>query len=112
MHIQFVKDHKVQQHDGKGPEYEAGVAYTFDGFVAETYARKYIARGYAFEVVPEQIASGGVIDGDVGDLGVVGDGQFPGAPASSEATDPPPPPAPEQPQAAEPAQKPKGGKKK
>lgn len=49
MHIRFVTDHKVQQHDGKGPEYKAGEVHDFTGFVAETYGRKYIRRGYAVE---------------------------------------------------------------
>ena len=51
MKIKFVRGHKVQQHDGNGAVYEAGKVYDFDGFVAETYARKYIARGYAVESV-------------------------------------------------------------
>lgn len=54
MRILFVRDHKVQQHDGKGQEYKAGTVYTFEGFVAETYARKYIGRGLAAEALPEQ----------------------------------------------------------
>ena len=51
MKIKFVRGHKVQQHDGNGTVYEEGKVYDFDGFVAETYARKYIARGYAVESV-------------------------------------------------------------
>lgn len=49
MRIRFVQSFKVQQTDGNGPEYLAGQAYDFNGFVAETYARKYIRRGYAVE---------------------------------------------------------------
>jgi hypothetical protein len=48
--IKFNTDHKVRQGDGKGPLYQAGKAYEFSGFSAESYARKYIARGYATEI--------------------------------------------------------------
>jgi len=50
MRIKFIKDHKVQQHDGNGPQYRAGEEHDFVGPVARTYALKYIARGYAEEV--------------------------------------------------------------
>lgn len=56
MKITFIKRHAVQQHDGKGPVYEAGQTYAFDGFVAESYASKYIQRGYA-EVAHEAPAA-------------------------------------------------------
>lgn len=49
MRIRFIKDHKVQQGDGKGPHYKAGAVHDFTGPVARTYALKYIARGYAVE---------------------------------------------------------------
>ena len=55
MKIKFVRGHKVQQHDGNGTVYEEGKVYDFDGFVAETYARKYIARGYAVEYVEPKV---------------------------------------------------------
>lgn len=49
MWITFTQRHKVAQGDGKGPVYELGKSYEFRGGVAETYARKYIARGFAVE---------------------------------------------------------------
>lgn len=53
MKIRFVKDHKVKQGDGKGPEYKAGETHSFNGAVAETYARKYVARRLAVDVTNE-----------------------------------------------------------
>lgn len=50
MRIKFDTDHKVKQADGNGPNYVAGKTYEFSGPVSETYARKYIARGYAHEI--------------------------------------------------------------
>lgn len=58
MRIKFVTRHVVKQGDGKGPVYETGSEHDFDGPVAETYARKYIRRGWAEEVVqPPPIVS-------------------------------------------------------
>lgn len=48
--IKFDVTHKVQQGDGKGPVYEKDKTYEFSGLAAESYARKYILRGYAHEV--------------------------------------------------------------
>lgn len=53
MKIKFLKPHKVQQGDGQGPRYSVGEEVSFDGPVAETYARKYIERGLAEEVMAE-----------------------------------------------------------
>lgn len=50
MKIKFTVDHKVKQSDGNGAEYVKGKTYEFSGWVAETYARKYVAKGYATEV--------------------------------------------------------------
>lgn len=50
MKIRFIKRHKVQQGDGNGPLYETDSVHTFKGAIAETYGRKYVARGYAVEV--------------------------------------------------------------
>lgn len=47
MKIKFKQRHAVVQGDGRGPVYNAGDVVSFDGPVNETYARKYIARGYA-----------------------------------------------------------------
>ncbi|MGD9880468.1 MAG: hypothetical protein AB7F22_10565 [Reyranella sp.] len=47
MRIRFVARHVVAQGDRKGPVYEAGQSYDFEGRVAETYARKYVSRGWA-----------------------------------------------------------------
>lgn len=54
MKIRFTQNHKVKQGDGKGAEYAAGETYTFNGIVAESYARKYVARGYAVDVTNEK----------------------------------------------------------
>lgn len=51
MKIKFVSDWRVKQGDGKGPRYETGKEYVFEGMVAETYAKKYIARGLAVVAV-------------------------------------------------------------
>lgn len=56
MKITFLKRHEVKQGDGKGPVYEAGKTYDFDGFVAESYARKYVERGLAVEYVAPPVA--------------------------------------------------------
>lgn len=48
--VTFVKDHKVQQHDGKGPHYQAGQSYTLEA----SYADKYVRKGYAEYVKPRQ----------------------------------------------------------
>jgi hypothetical protein len=53
MWITFTQRHKVMQGDGNGPLYEAGKSYEFKGPIPETYARKYIARGYAVEGRPK-----------------------------------------------------------
>lgn len=45
--IEFVVDHKVQQHDGKGPEYKAGQVYDLH----ISYAEKYKRLGYAVDHV-------------------------------------------------------------
>ena len=50
----FTKTYKVQQHDGKGPLYEAGKVYDFDGFVAGTYAAKYKRLGLAVDAPIEE----------------------------------------------------------
>jgi hypothetical protein len=50
----FTKTHKVQQFDGKGPLYEAGKVYDFEGFSAETYAAKYKRLGYAVDAPKTQ----------------------------------------------------------
>lgn len=55
MRIKFIQRHVVQQGDGKGPVYEAGQEYEI---ADETYARKYIRRGWAEEVAqPPPIVS-------------------------------------------------------
>lgn len=51
MKITFTKRHVVQQGDGKGPVYEKGETHDFEGFVAESYARKYVERGFAIDYV-------------------------------------------------------------
>lgn len=48
--IEFDIDHRVRQGDGKGEHYRKGERHTFSGPVAESYARKYLARGYAHEI--------------------------------------------------------------
>lgn len=53
MWVTFTERHKVKQGDGNGPLYEQGQSYEFKGPVAETYARKYIARGIAVEGKPQ-----------------------------------------------------------
>lgn len=55
--IKFDTDHRVKQGDGNGTRYEAGKTYSFSGQVNETYARKYISRGYAHEVGAESVAT-------------------------------------------------------
>jgi len=55
MRITFTQRHEVRQGDGKGPVYELGQSYDFNGPVAETYARKYIARGYAVIAAVEEM---------------------------------------------------------
>ena len=50
MKIRFTQRHQPQQHDGKGPVYEANTVYLFEGPSAESYARKYVERGYAERV--------------------------------------------------------------
>lgn len=55
MRICFKRRHQVQQHDGKGPVYEAGSIHDFEGMVAESYAKKYVERGYA-ELVDSAIS--------------------------------------------------------
>lgn len=78
MWITFIQDHKVKQGDGNGPLYEQGKSYEFKGFVAETYANKYIARGYAVEgkpepkVEPKPFAATPGPTGSEGPIGVVG----------------------------------------
>lgn len=52
MRIKFVQRHVVQQGDGKGPVYEAGKEYEI---ADETYARKYIRRGWAEEGAPAPV---------------------------------------------------------
>lgn len=53
MKIKFITTHKVQQGDGKGPVYEKDSVHDFKGPVAETYAQKYIRRGWAVEVASD-----------------------------------------------------------
>lgn len=57
MKIKFVKRHHVLRGDGSGPVYNPGDVVDFDGHTAETYARKYIARGWAVEhlELPEEV---------------------------------------------------------
>ena len=43
--VTFIKDHKVQQHDGNGPHYRSGTVHTLE----LSYADKYVRRGYAVE---------------------------------------------------------------
>jgi len=51
--ITFTVDHKVQQHDGNGPEYKAGQSYDLHG----SYAEKYKRLGYAVDyVAPAPVA--------------------------------------------------------
>lgn len=45
MKITFITDHKVQQHDGKGPFYRAGESYDLH----ISYAEKYKNRGLAVD---------------------------------------------------------------
>lgn len=54
MKIRFLKPWTVKQGDNQGPKYEVGQMVDFAGAIAETYARKYIARGLAEEVVAEK----------------------------------------------------------
>lgn len=123
MRIRFIQGHKVQQPDGNGPEYKMGEVYEFNGFVAETYGRKYVRRGYAVEepaevspVVEEIKTDDGHAKKLVGLVPITDDLLEPAGAAETqpaavapEAVDPPPstPPAatPEPP-------KPKGGKRK
>lgn len=53
MKIKFITTHKVQQGDGKGPVYEKDSLHDFKGPVAETYAQKYVRRGWAVEVASD-----------------------------------------------------------
>lgn len=53
MRIKFTQRHVVQQGDGKGPVYLAGEEYDV---ADETYARKYIRRGWAVEVAPAPVS--------------------------------------------------------
>lgn len=53
MKIKFIATHKVQQGDGKGPVYEKDSLHDFKGPVAETYAQKYVRRGWAVEVASD-----------------------------------------------------------
>lgn len=58
----FTQRLVVQQHDGKGPVYEAGKVYQFDGMVAETYATKYKTRGYAVDAPEGPVATPLAVD--------------------------------------------------
>jgi len=49
MKIRFIQPWTVKQGDGKGAKYGTGDIVEFKGGIAETYARKYIARGLAVE---------------------------------------------------------------
>jgi membrane protein involved in colicin uptake len=49
MRIKFIKALEIKQGDGKGPKYAADEIVNFNGPVEETYARKYVRRGYAVE---------------------------------------------------------------
>lgn len=70
MRIRFVRTHRVQQGDGKGPVYNAGEVHEFAGRVAETYAEKYVRRGDAVveENAPASVAANPAVpaDGDGG----------------------------------------------
>jgi hypothetical protein len=51
MKIRFIKRHVVDLGEGRSQVYHAGDEHVFDGVVNEGYARKYIRRGWAEEVV-------------------------------------------------------------
>lgn len=50
MKIRFVKNYKVKQGDGNGPEYRTGQVVDFSGPVDQTYGQKYVRLGLAEEV--------------------------------------------------------------
>ena len=75
MKIRFTERHVVKQGDGKGPVYEAGKVYSFDGAAGETYARKYVARGIAEEYTGKAKVPAGDSEGD----NASGEGSAPGA---------------------------------
>lgn len=49
--VKFTKDYKVQQFDGKGPEYKAGEVYDLERSYAEKYVRKGVAEPVADDAV-------------------------------------------------------------
>lgn len=53
MQIKFVKGHKPTGQAKNIPDYKVGDVVSFDGPVAETYALKYIRRGFAVAHVNE-----------------------------------------------------------
>jgi hypothetical protein len=53
MKIKFLTGFKPKGDAESIPSYEAGKTYDFSGFVGQGYARKYIERGLAVEVVAE-----------------------------------------------------------
>lgn len=51
MRILFIKNMGRAEGQGAGTHYESGKEYTFTGAFGEGYARAYIERGYATEVI-------------------------------------------------------------
>lgn len=51
MRIKFLKNYGIKEGQGSGPHYAAGTEYEFNGTFEEGYARAYIERGFAAEVV-------------------------------------------------------------
>jgi hypothetical protein len=51
MKIRFTQRHVVDLGEGRSLVYDAGAEHVFEGAVGEGYARKYIRRGWAEEVV-------------------------------------------------------------
>lgn len=51
MRIKFLKNYGIKEGQGAGPHYAADKEYEFKGPVEEGYARAYIERGIALEVV-------------------------------------------------------------
>lgn len=51
--ITFIQTHKVQQHDGNGPEYKKGETYNLH----PSYAEKYKRLGYAVDAAVEEAAA-------------------------------------------------------
>lgn len=57
MKLRFTQGHRPKGAADNIPEYKVGETYEFKGAVAQTYARKYVNRGYAVEVKDEPVVA-------------------------------------------------------